>query len=143
MQPDIVMYSTARQEFMIKLTVSYKTRTEEQHLFKSEKYNDLVTWLRQMAGVKAKGTSSYDLWSCAVALLSKVEFPAHAVGVGRGITSKSLRYWGVAWCKKGWETLATLHLLAIILLNINYHRSKVWKIRVQQWDTNSWIINRL
>ena len=73
-RPDIVVHSIEKQELiMIELTVPYETRIEEQHLFKSEKYNDLVKQLRQEAGVRAKviavevgargfvATSAYDL----------------------------------------------------------------------------------
>lgn len=34
--------------------VLYRTRTEEEHNFKNEKYNDLIKQLKHMAAVNAK-----------------------------------------------------------------------------------------
>ena len=73
LRPDIVLHSQkTKQILLIELTVPYESRIEEAHVYKTEKYADLVTGLRE-DGFQARvfavevgargfiGSSAYDL----------------------------------------------------------------------------------
>ena len=54
LRPDIVLHSqTAKEILLIELTVPYETRIEDAHVYKTGKYADLATCLRD-AGFKTK-----------------------------------------------------------------------------------------
>ena len=73
MRPDVVLHSrSSKTVILIELTVPYESRMEEAHIYKTEKYAELVNNLRRsvfQATMFAIGIGARGLWSLLPMLL--------------------------------------------------------------------------
>jgi hypothetical protein len=57
LRPDIVAHSPSTKKlFLVELTISWESRIEEQHNFKTAKYGDLATELRRKGFIVDSGS---------------------------------------------------------------------------------------